>query len=126
MGLFTNPVVLTDGVDVTRNFSFRAQRADTKSVIGDWIEDSSQPIAAESLIVVKHDARNVPRHLLQRTINRRPAAWAATEPLAKITLNLTVTADKAFTAAEIQTELNILIDAAQEANFVSNFLSGMI
>lgn len=126
MGLFTNPVVLTDGVDVTRNFYFRAQRADTKSVVGDYVEDSSQPIAAESVLVVKHDARNTPRHLLQRSINRRPAAWAATEPLSRITLNLTVTADKAFTAAEIQTELNILIDAAQEANFLNNLLSGMI
>lgn len=126
MGLFTNPVVLTDGVDVTRNFSFRAQRSDTKSIVGDYIEDSSQPIAAESLLVVKHDTRSTPRHLLQRSINRRPAAWAATEPLAPITLNLTITANKAFTAAELQTELNILIDAAQEANFVNNMLSSMI
>lgn len=126
MGLFTNPVVLTDGVDVTRNFSFRAQRADQKSTVGDYIEDSSQPIAAESLLVVKHDSKGTPRHLLQRSINRRPAAWAATEPLARITANFTLTADKAFTAAELQTEVNILIDAMQEANFVNNFLSGLI
>lgn len=126
MGLFTNPVVLTDGVDATRNFYFRAQRADAKSVVGDYIEDSSQPIAAESVLVVKHDVRKVPRHLLQRTINRRPAAVAATEPLSKITMNFTVTADKAFTPAELQTELNILIDAISKEYFLTNMLSGMI
>lgn len=125
MGLFTNPVVLTDGVDATRNFSFRAQRADTKSVVGDYIEDSSQPIAAESLLVVKHDTRNTPRHLLQRSIKRVPAS--ATDGIRKlITANLTITCDPAFTDAEIQTEINILIDAAQESGFVNGMLSSKI
>lgn len=125
MGLFSNPVVLTDGVDVTRNFSFRAQRADTRSIVGDYIEDSSQPIAAESLLVVKHDTRSVPRHLLQRTIKKVPAA--NTDGVRKqVTVNLTITADPAFTDAEIQTEVNILIDAAQEAGFVLGMLSSKI
>lgn len=125
MGLFTNPVVLTDGVDTTRNFSFRAQRADNKSVVGDYIEDSSQPIAANSLLVVKHDTRSVPRHLLQRQIDRIPAA-ATDGTRRKITVNLTITADPLFTDAEIQTEVNILIDAAQEAGFVLGMLSSKI
>lgn len=125
MGLFSNPVVLTDGVDATRNFSFRAQRADTKSTVGDYIEDSSQPIAAESLLVVKHDTRSVPRHLLQRSIKRVPTS--ATDGVRKqITANLTITADAAFTDAEIQTEVNILIDAAQESGFVLGMLSSKI
>lgn len=125
MGLFTNPVVLNDGVDATRNFSFRAQRSDTKSVVGDYVEDSSASIAAESLLVVKHDSRNTPRHLLQRSTNRKPAAYTDVT-LLPITVNFTLTADKGFTAAELQTEVNILIDALQEANFVSNLLSGML
>lgn len=125
MGLFTNPVTLTDGVDVTRIFSFRAQRSDVKSIVGDYIEEGPS-IAEESLLVVKHDTRNVPRHLLQRSTKRRPAANAADTPLLPITLNTTITADKAFTAAEIQTEINILIDAMQEANFVANMLSSKI
>lgn len=125
MGLFTNPVVLTDGVDATRNFSFRAQRADAKSVVGDYIEDSSQPIAAESLLVVKHDTRSVPRHLLQRTIKKVPAA--ATDGVRRqVTANLTFIADPLFTDAEVQTEVNILIDAAQESGFVLNMMSGKI
>jgi len=125
MGLFTNPVTLTDGVDVTRIFSFRAQRADSKSVVGDYIEEGPA-IAEESLLVVKHDSRNTPRHLLQRSTKRRPAANAADTPLLPITINVTITADAAFTPAEIQTELNITIDACQEANFVSGMLSGKL
>lgn len=125
MGLFANPVTLTDGVDTTRIFSFRAQRSDTKSVVGDYVEEGPS-IAEDSLLTIKHDSRGVPRHLLQRSTNRRPAAVAATEPLERITVNLTVTASKNFTAAEIQTELNILIDAAQEANFLSGMLVGKL
>lgn len=125
MGLFSNPVVLTDGVDVTRNFSFRAQRADTKSTVGDYIEDASQPIAAESLLVVKHDTRNIPRHLLQRTIKKVPAS-EPTGPRKQVTVNFTITADPAFTDAEIQTEVNILVDAIQEVGFVLGMLSSKL
>lgn len=125
MGLFTNPVTLTDGVDTTRIFSFRAQRSDPKSIVGDYIEEGPA-IAEESLLVVKHDARNTPRHLLQRSTKRHPAANTVDTSLLPVTINMTITADKAFTAAEIQTELNILIDACQEANFVANMLSGKL
>lgn len=126
MGLFSNPVTLTDGVDTTRIFAFRAQRADSKGlIVGDYIEEGPS-IAEESLLTAKHDTRKVPRHLLQRTTNRRPAANAATEPLLPITVNFTITADKAFTAAEIQTEVNILVDAVQETGFVAGMLSSKI
>lgn len=125
MGLLANPVTLSDGVDVTRIFSFRAQRSDPKSVVGDYIEEGPS-IAECSLLTVKHDMRSTPRHLFQRSTKRRPAANAAETPLLPITINVTITADAAFTAAEIQTELNIAIDACQEANFVAGLLSGKI
>lgn len=125
MGLFSNPVTLTDGVDTTRVFSFRAQRNESNVIAADYIEDGPS-IAENSLLVVKHDVRKTPRHLLQRSTNRRPAASAATDPLLPITLNFTVTASPLFTAAEIQTELNILIDAAQETSFVQNMLSSKL
>lgn len=127
MGLFTDPVVLTDGVDATRNFSFRAQISDSKSVVGEWIEDSSAPLAAESKIVVKHDNSSTnPRHLVQRKINRSPAALNDASKLEPITINVTVNCSKNFTAAEVQTELNLTIDMCQEANFLANLLSGKI
>lgn len=126
MGLFTSPLVLTDGVDTTRNFSFRAQVADAKSVIGEYIEDGPS-IAEESLLVVKHDTRSsTPRHLIQRKTNRHPAANTADTILKPMTVNLTFNGSKDFSAAEWQTELNILIDAAQEANFVAGMLAGKI
>lgn len=125
MGLFSNPVTLTDGVDVTRIFSFLAQLFDSKSTVGEYIEDGPS-IAEDSKLIVKHDVRKTPRHLLQRSTNRRPAASAATDPLLQITWNLTCVASPLFTPAELQTELNILIDAAQEANFVTKFVQGQI
>lgn len=126
MGLFTNPVVLTDGVDVTRNFSFRAQISDPKSVVGEWIEDGPS-IAEDSKLVVKHDSRSTtPRHLIQRKTNRHPSANTGDAILEPITINTTVVCSKAFTVAEVQTELNIHIDALQEANFLTGFLQGKI
>lgn len=126
MGLFTNPVTLTDGVDVTRIFSFRAQKMDTKSIVGEWIEEGPS-IAENSLLTVKHDTRSTtPRHLLQRATNRHPAARTADTILDPITMNFTVVANKDFSVAELQTELNILIDALQETSFLSNLLSGKI
>lgn len=125
MGLFANPVTLTDGVDTTRIFSFRAQVADTKSIIGEYIEDGPS-IAENSLLVVKHDSRSTtPRHLLQRKTNRKPAA-ATADTLLPITVNVTFTGSNLFSAAEWQTELNIVIDAMQESNFLSGMLSGKI
>lgn len=117
MGLFTNPVVL----DTAHTFSYRGQVFDKKSVIGEYIE-SAATIAAESLIKVKHDPNGAaPRHLLQRSIKRVPAAGSAGD-LRRITVNFTVVADPLFTDSEVSEETAILIDALGEANFVKNFL----
>lgn len=120
MGLFTNPVVLD-----TRSFSFRSQQQDKKSVVGDYIEDAAS-IAAESLLTVKHDSTGTtPRHLLQRSIWRVPAA-ATDGILRRITVNLTITADKLFTAVEVQDELDIIVDACGETGFVSGMLTSKL
>jgi len=124
MGLFTNPVVLNDGA-ASRTFSFRSQQADKKSVVGDYIEDAAA-IAAKSLLVIKHDnSGSVPRHLLQRTTYVVPAS--ATDGVRKpITVNFTTMSDPAFTAAEVEKEVKILVDATQETGFVQGFLSGKL
>lgn len=126
MGLFTNPVVLTDGT-TTHSFAFRSQRPDTKSVVGDYVE-SAAAISAESLMVVKHDLRSaVPRALLQRTVKLHPAAHTEDASLLlPVTLNCTLVADASFSVAELQLQLNILIDAMTEANFLQNLRNRMI
>ena len=124
MGLFVNPVTLNDG-SASRIFAFRSQVYDKKSVIGEYIE-SAADLSAESVLRVKHDpSASTPRHLLQRTVKRVPAA-DADAGLLGITVNLTITASKLFTDAEVATEVAILLDAAAEANVVKSMLNSLI
>jgi hypothetical protein len=116
MGLLSNPVTLNDGT-ADRIFSFRSQRPDNRSVVGDYIEDAAAS-AANSLITVKHDLRatTAPRALLQRIINKVPAA--GTEYL-KITQNYTIVASSLFTVAELTDEFTLFLDMLSEANVLS-------
>jgi hypothetical protein len=124
MGLFSNPMTINDGVG-DRIFSFRAQQPDSKSVVGDYIEDAAA-ISAQSLLVVKHDSKpTAPRHLLQRTINLVPAANADSE-LKRVTLNFTLTCDKEFTAAEVTPEFVLFLDALSEVGFLANLMNSKI
>lgn len=124
MALFTSPLVLNDGT-VSRTYSFRSQQPDKKSVVGDYIEDAAA-LAAESLIVVKHDSTgSTPRHLLQFSIWLVPAS--STDGVRKrITINTSIMADPAFTAAEVEKQHKLSIDAQQETGFVAGMLSAKI
>lgn len=121
MGLFTNPVTL----DTNHIFSYRGQVYDKKSSIGEYIETAAT-IASESLIKVKHDPNGAaPRHLLQRSVKRVPAAGVAGE-LKRITVNFTVVADPLFTDTEVSEETAILIDALGEANVIKGMLTNQL
>jgi hypothetical protein len=125
MGLFSNPVTLTDGTD-DRIFAYRGPLPDLKIRGGDYIE-SAATIAAKSLITVKNDIRtSVIRNLVQRTIRLHPAADTETDDLYPVTLNFTVVASELFTEAELQPELNVLLDALAEANVLKNLRSGVV
>jgi hypothetical protein len=125
MGLLTNPVVLVDGAVANRTFSFRSQQPDKKAVVGDYIEDAAA-IAAESKIVVKHDATGaVHRHLLQRTIKLVPAA--ATDGVRRrMTFNYTIMADPLFTAAEVNNEFVLTQDLLDEADVCAGLLAAKL
>lgn len=125
MGLFTNPVALTDGTN-TRTFNFRAQLPTTKAkmVAADYIETA---VGKDSLLVVKHDHRtSIIRNLLQRVAFVHPAADTDTDDKKQITVNITVVAHEDFSVTEIQEEVNILVDAAGEANWLENSRAGII
>lgn len=123
MGLFTNPVVLNDGV-ADKSFSFRAQLPDKKAVVGEWIEVAA-PLADESKIIVKHDASSptVRRRLLQRTINVLLADGVTRKP---VTCNLTVTYHPSHNEADVAKSVKITADAIAEVTFIANFLRGLI
>lgn len=117
MSLFTNPVVL----DTDHTFSYVGQEFDTRASVGVYTEDAAA-ISAESVLRVKHDNKGiVPRHLLQRSVNRVPSA-DTDAGLKRITINFTITADPLFSSTEVQEEVDILIDATGEANFVKSML----
>jgi hypothetical protein len=118
MGLLANPVTLNDGTG-SRIFSFRSQRPDNRSVIGDYIEDAAAS-AANSLITVKHDLRAVtaPRALIQRVFKAVPAASSTGEYL-QITQNYTLVASSLFTTTELTGEFTLFMDALAETGILA-------
>jgi uncharacterized protein YfdQ (DUF2303 family) len=125
LGLFANPVTLTDGTD-DRIFAYRGPLTDVKVRGGDYIE-SAAAISAKSLLTVKNDIRtSVIRNLLQRTIRLHPAADTETDDLYPVTINFTLVAHELFTETELQPEVNVLLDALTEANVIKSMRSGVV
>lgn len=121
MGLLANPVTLNDGVG-DRIFGFRSQEPDTKSIVGVYSETAAA-LSAESILTVKHDQSNIPRHLFQRSIYLVPAA--GTE-LLRVTQNYTLTCSKLFTIAEVTPEFVLFKDALAEASFIDGLMGRLI
>lgn len=124
MGLFSNPVTL----DTDHIFSYRAQLPTSKAgqFAADYIEEAADP-SAVSKIVVKHDTSGkTPRHLLQRVINKHPAADTDTDELLPMTINFTVTCAALFSEAEVQAEINILLDAIAQTDFTKKLRSSIL
>lgn len=125
MGLFANPVTLSDG-SANHIFSFRNQIFDTKYVVGEYIEDAAS-VESGSILRVKHDmTKTTARHLVQRRVNLHPAANVEDTILSPVTINISVTCDKAFVLAEIQPQLNIATAMCAQTNFLRNLLNAMI
>lgn len=122
MGLFTDPVTL----DTDHVFSYNGQdTTDKKSTVGVYIEPAAA-IADESKLVVKHDnSGSVPRHLLQRTIKKVPAASADGE-LKRVTVNVTIVADELFTDTEVSNETDIIFDAVAQAGVIKSLLQNRL
>lgn len=118
MGLLDNPVTLNDGT-ADRVWSFRSQRPDNRSIIGDYIEDAAAT-AANSLITVKHDVRatTAPRALIQRSYMAVPAA-DATGAYHRITQNYTLVASSFFTVAELAKEFTIFNAILAESDILA-------
>lgn len=123
MGLFSNPVTLVDGLAANRIFAYRSPIFDKKNIVAEYIETAAS-IAANSVLRIKHDPTGAaPRHLLQRSIKRAPAASPLT--LLPITVNFTVVASPLFTDAEVNTEVMIVKNAILVADFTKSLLNNL-
>lgn len=122
MPLFTDPIVLNDGA-ADHTLTFRAQLADKKSIVGEWVEPAAT-LASESKLIVKHDSTSpvVKRRLLQRNVKVAIPDLS----LRAITVNLTITHHPEHTSADIQKQVLLLKDAMSEPTFIQNFLMGLI
>lgn len=130
MGLFSNPVTLSDdgGTTTDRTFDFRGTLPALKTGYrgGDYLETAAA-LAAMSMFTIKHDMRtSIIRNLCQRSVRLHPAADTETDDLYLVTFNLTAVASNLFTEAELQPELNLLLDAAEESNFLKGMRAGMV
>lgn len=123
MGLFTNPVVLDDGIVATRSHVFRGQLMDSKSVIGQWIEPAAS-FDADSTITVKHAVSGlVHRSLISGKENVIMPDAITMKP---VTTNFTVIYSTGTAEAQLQKRVNLIIDALQQADFVKNLMNGLI
>lgn len=122
MPLFTNPVTVSDGT-VNHIFSFTAQLADKKALVGEWGE-SAADANVESKLVSKQDrsSATLRRRLLQRKANRP----TITRGLRPITVNVSVTHDVEHTSVQITEEMTIMQNALAAAGFKANFIGGQI
>lgn len=123
MPLFTDPVIINDGV-AERTFTFRAQvDSPKKTAAGEWVEPSA-PLAEDSKLIVKHDSSNsvMRRRLLQR-MSKAAIADGALKP---ITINITITHHCEHTKADIAKQFALTKDATNEAAFLDNFLMGLL
>lgn len=121
MPIFTNPVTLTDGTD-NHIFSFRAQMFDAKSIVGEWVEPAAN-YATDSSITIKHDEKST---YARRLVQRKVKLLLADGTYSPLTINLTITHNPGHSATDIGKNLNVLVDAVQEAGFVNNLLQGLI
>lgn len=125
MGLFTNPVTISDGTS-DHIFNYYRQLPDTKYIGAEYIEEAADP-AARSNLIVKHDLNGpVPRHLFQRNCWVHPAADTDSDDLQRITWNITGMFHPLFSEAEIQLQKNIAINATLVANFVKSIQRNLI
>lgn len=126
MGLFTDPLVLTDEAAASRTFNFRAQLSEPNAIVGEYVEPAAE-IAAGSKLVVKHttSAKGIKRHLLQRAETFDLTA-DPTDGSEAVVINLTVSHHPLATDAQVQNQLTLMIDAASEVNFLENLMRELI
>lgn len=117
MGLFTNPVVLNNGV--ARSFEPSYQSATKKERVSEYIETAAT-ITEASILAAKYDVAN---KILRRGLLHRSRQVANSAGILKpITWNLTFIADPLHAAADIENEGKLLGAAMAAVNFYVNFV----
>jgi hypothetical protein len=129
MALFTDPVVLDDGVDAARSFEFGGQVKDSiASKASEWIETAADA-QSESKIMVKHMEANSgqKRHLVQTAMLYDTDTDAdGNVKLAPIIVNTTVSHDPRALEADILLQFTLHLDALSETGVLAGLVRNRI
>lgn len=129
MALFSDPVVLNDGVDAARSFEFGGQIKDTiAQKASEWIETGADS-QAESRIHVKHmEAKSgQKRHLVQTAMLYDTDTDAdGNVKLAPIVINTTVSHDPRALEADILLQFTLHLDALAESGVLAGLVRSRI
>jgi hypothetical protein len=129
MALFSDPVVLDDGVDAARSFEFGGQIKDTVAQkASEWIETAADA-QSESKMLVKHmEAKSgQKRHLLQTAqLYDTDTDADGNTKLAPIVINTTVGHDPRALEADIQLQYTMHLDALAESGVLAGLVRGRI
>jgi hypothetical protein len=129
MALFTDPVVLDDGVDAARSFEFGGQIKDTVAQkASEWIETAADS-QSESKMLVKHmEAKSgQKRHLVQTAMLYDTDTDAdGNVKLAPIVVNTTVSHDPRALEADILLQYTLHLDALAESGVLAGLVRGRI
>jgi hypothetical protein len=125
MALFTDPVVLDDGVDAARSFEFGGQVKDAvASKASEWIETAADA-QSESKIMIKHMEANSgqKRHLVQTAeLYDTDTDADGNTKLAPIILNTTVSHDPRALEADIQLQYTLHLDALSQTGVLAGLI----
>lgn len=120
MGLFTNPVVLNNGI--ARSFEYMGQLIDPKAMTGRYLE-SAAANDIMSYMTAKHTVNgSIVRSLLQRTV-LAPTSESKLEP---ITANFTLTYNIKHLTAVVEPEAKLITAALGATNFYANFIKKLV
>jgi len=119
MGLFTNPVTLSDG-STNHIFSYRGQVSNNKSVVGEYLEPAAS--LATKLVVKQDDSGSVKRRLFQ---TQRLVLGTDGKPYLD-TVNTTHTYNEMVPIADTKKTFALHLDGFAEAGFSDNFHAGLI
>lgn len=125
MGLFSDPVVLNDGVDAARSFEFGGQVKDSiAQKASEWIETAADSHAASKISIKHMEAKSgQKRHLIQTSMLYDTDVDAdGNTKLAPIVVNTTVSHDPRALEADILLQYTLHLDALAETGVLAGLV----
>lgn len=122
MGLFTVPLVISDG-SANRTYDFIGQQSsEGSSLVGKYLETATSTSAIDAAVVKHATLKTSRRDLLQKSINL-PILDGTLKP---IVINLTITAHNEHADAVVEKEVKLLLAMAGTAGFTGKMRKGYL